>query len=191
MWGRKEDSKPTEPSPSFQPEPPAKPVAPAVQAPPPPQAVVEPDRGGRSTARIGKSLTLKGEITGSDDLYIDGDVEGSIKLEGNSVTVGPNGNVRAEVTAKSITVLGRLRGNVRAAERIEIRKTGSLEGDLVTARIVIEEDAMFRGSIDIVKPGQEQAESAPKPPISEPVVPKPASKAQAVGGNAGSIPARS
>ena len=190
MWGRKEDSKPTEPSPSFQPEPPVKPVAAAVQAPPPQQAVVEPDRG-RSTARIGKSLTLKGEITGSDDLYIDGDVEGSIKLEGNTVTVGPNGNVRAEVIAKSITVLGRLRGNVRAAERIEIRKTGSLEGDLVTARIVIEEDAMFRGSIDIVKPGQEQAESAPKPLSSEPVVPKPASKAQAVGGNAGGIPVRS
>ena len=103
---------------------------------------------------------MKGEITGSEDLYIDGEVEGSVALKDNSLTVGPNGKVHADVSARSITILGRLRGNVKAGERIEIRKTGSLEGDLSTARIVIEDGAVFRGSIDIVKPGQNAA-SAP------------------------------
>jgi cytoskeletal protein CcmA (bactofilin family) len=103
---------------------------------------------------------VKGEIAGSEDLFIDGEVEGKITLQGNNLTIGPNGNVRAEVTAHSITVMGRLEGNVRAADRVEIRRTGSLEGDLVTARIAIEEDAVFRGSIDIVKPGVKQADGA-------------------------------
>jgi cytoskeletal protein CcmA (bactofilin family) len=113
-------------------------------------------------AQIGKSLKVKGEIAGSEDLYVDGEVEGKITLQGNNLTIGPNGNVRAEVSAHSITVLGRLQGNVRAADRVEIRKTGSLEGDLVTARIAIEEDAVFRGSIDIVKPGVKPADPAVK-----------------------------
>ncbi len=159
MWGRKEDptpapgtTSPGRPEAALQPDaapspaPASRPTAPAAQPLP-----------GSTGAHIGKSLSIKGQISGSEDLFIDGEVEGKITLDGNSLTVGPNGNVRAEVTARSITILGRLLGNVRASERIEIRKTGSLEGDLVTARIVIEEDAMFRGSIDIVKPGQEAA----------------------------------
>ena len=108
-------------------------------------------------AQIGKTLKLKGEITGSEDLYIDGEVEGTVELKENSLTVGPNGRVHADVSARSITILGSLHGNVKAGERIEIRKTGSLEGDLSTARIVIEDGAVFRGSIDIVKPGQNAA----------------------------------
>ncbi len=114
---------------------------------------------------IGKSLKVKGTITGHEDLYVDGEIEGAIELEENSLTVGPNGNVSADVKARDITVLGRLTGNVRAGERIEIRKTGSLEGDLTTSRIVIEDGAVFRGSIDIVKPetGGGAARQAPKP----------------------------
>lgn len=103
---------------------------------------------------IGKSLKVKGTISGHEDLYVDGEIEGTIELEENSLTVGPNGNVNADVKARDITVLGRLNGNVRAGERIEIRKTGSLEGDIATSRIVIEDGAIFRGSIDIVKPGE-------------------------------------
>jgi cytoskeletal protein CcmA (bactofilin family) len=110
-------------------------------------------------AQIGKSLRLKGEITGSEDLLIDGEVEGTIELKENSLTVGPNGSVKADVSARSITVMGHLCGNVRAGEKIEICKTGSLEGDLSTARIVIEDGAVFRGSIDIVKPGQATADA--------------------------------
>ena len=113
--------------------------------------------GGQSLAQIGKSLKLKGEITGSEDLYIDGEVEGTVELKGNSLTVGPNGNVHADVSARSITILGRLQGNVKVGERTEIRKTGSFGGELLTAQIVIEDGAVFRGSIDIVKPGQNAA----------------------------------
>ena len=108
-------------------------------------------------AQIGKSLKLKGEITGSEDIYIDGEVEGTVELKGNSLTVGPNGNVHADVSARSITILGRLQGNVKVGERTEIRKTGSFGGELVTAQIVIEDGAVFCGSIDIVKPGQNAA----------------------------------
>ncbi len=158
MWGRKDEPE-AQSSPTPRPEPqrtpvvePPKPVA----SPPPVAAAARPTNPGPShgnAAQLGKSLKVKGEIAGSEDLYIDGEVEGRITLQGNNLTIGPNGNVRAEVTAQSITVLGRLQGNVHAADRVEIRKTGSLEGDLVTARIAIEEDAVFRGSIDIVKPG--------------------------------------
>ena len=113
--------------------------------------------GGQSLAQIGKSLKLKGEIMGNEDLYIDGEVEGTVELKGNSLTVGPNGNVHADVSAHSITILGRLQGNVKVGERTEIRKTGSFEGELLTAQIVSEDGAVFRGSIDIVKLGQNVA----------------------------------
>ena len=109
-------------------------------------------------AQIGKSLKLKGEITGSEDLYIDGEVEGTVELKGNSLTVGPNGNVHADVSARSITILGRLQGNVKVGERTEIRKTGSFGGELVTAQIVIEDGAVFRGSIDIAQARAERSE---------------------------------
>ena len=147
MWGRKED-----PAPPLASTPETPSALPAGAA----SAAGAPERG-RNLAQIGKSLKLKGEITGSEDLYIDGEVEGMVELKENSLTVGPNGKVHADVSARSITILGRLQGNVKAGERIEIRKTGSLEGDLSTARIVIEDGAVFRGSIDIVKPGQSAA----------------------------------
>lgn len=109
---------------------------------------------------MGKSLKLKGTITGSEDLYIDGELEGTIELQENTLTVGPNGNVRADVRAREITVLGRLTGNVRAGDRVDIRKTGSLEGDLTTSRIAIEDGAVFRGSIDITKAAAAAAPAA-------------------------------
>ena len=160
MWGRKDEPEaPSSPTP--RPEPPRVPTAaPPKPVAPPPAAAARPTNPGQgNAAQLGKSLKVKGEINGSEDLYIDGEVDGKITLQGNNLTIGPNGNVRAQVTAHSITILGRLEGNVRAADRVEIRKTGSLEGDLVTARIAIEEDAVFRGSIDIVKPGAKQADT--------------------------------
>ena len=159
MWGRKEDpALPLASTPGSTSDLPAavttdRPAAASTGAS---NATSGPERG-RNLAQIGKSLKLKGEITGSEDLYIDGEVEGTVELKENSLTVGPNGKVHADVSARSITILGRLQGNVKAGERIEIRKTGSLEGDLSTARIVIEDGAVFRGSIDIVKPGQNAA----------------------------------
>ena len=136
-------------------------------------------------AQIGKSLRLKGEIAGSEDLLVNGEVEGAIELKENSLTVGPNGSVKADVSARSITVMGHLCGNVRAGEKIEICKTGSIEGDLSTARIVIEDGAMFRGSIDIVKPGQAGADAKRK---AVPIVESPKSAAAAAGRGAGITP---
>ena len=117
---------------------------------------------------------MKGEITGSEDLLIDGEVEGTIVLEENNLTIGPNGNVQANVKAKSIVVLGHLTGNVRCSERVEIRKTGLLEGDLSTARIVIEDGAVFRGSIDIVKAAEPER---PAPVVHKAAAPVPVSSA--------------
>jgi cytoskeletal protein CcmA (bactofilin family) len=105
-------------------------------------------------ATIGKSLVIKGEVTGSESLYIDGRVEGSINLSGNRVTVGRNGVVSANVNAREIVVLGKVRGNLTASDRVDIRSDGSLTGDVVAARISIEDGAYFKGGIDIRKGGQ-------------------------------------
>jgi cytoskeletal protein CcmA (bactofilin family) len=105
-------------------------------------------------ATIGKSLVIKGEVTGSESLYIDGRVEGSISLSGNRVTVGRNGVVAANISAREIVVLGKVRGNLTASDRVDIRSDGSLTGDVVAARISIEDGAYFKGGIDIRKGGQ-------------------------------------
>src|SRR6476660_3350822 len=105
-------------------------------------------------ATIGKSLVIKGEVTGSESLYIDGRVEGSINLSGNRVTVGRSGVVSANINAREIVVLGKVRGNLTASDRVDIRSDGSLTGDVVAARISIEDGAFFKGGIDIRKAGQ-------------------------------------
>jgi cytoskeletal protein CcmA (bactofilin family) len=105
-------------------------------------------------ATIGKSLVIKGEVTGSESLYIDGRVEGSISLAGNRVTVGRNGVVAANISAREIVVLGKVRGNLAATDRVDIRNEGSLTGDVIAQRISIEDGAYFKGGIDIRKPGQ-------------------------------------
>ncbi len=105
-------------------------------------------------ATIGKSLVIKGEVAGSESLYVDGRIEGSINLPGNRVTVGRNGVVSANITAREIVVLGKVRGNMTASDRVDIRNEGSLTGDVVAQRISIEDGAFFKGGIDIRKPGQ-------------------------------------
>lgn len=106
-------------------------------------------------ATIGKSLMVKGELSGSESLYIDGRVEGSINLPGNRVTIGRNGQVAANIAAREIVVLGKVRGNCQASDRVDIRAEGSLTGDVIAARISIEDGAFFKGGIDIRKPGNE------------------------------------
>jgi len=121
-------------------------------------------------ATIGKSLVIKGEVTGSESLYIDGRVEGSINLPGNRVTVGRNGVVNANITAREIVVTGKVRGNLSASDRVDIRNEGSLTGDVVAQRISIEDGAFFKGGIDIRKPGQKangEDKSDSKPVITE------------------------
>jgi cytoskeletal protein CcmA (bactofilin family) len=101
-------------------------------------------------ANIGKSVTIKGELSGSEDIYLDGQIEGNIQLTGNSVTVGPNGRVKANITAKNLTIGGTLDGNVHASERTELRKTAVVNGDVQTRRIAIEEGAYFKGKLEIL-----------------------------------------
>ena len=149
MWGKEEKSIP--------------PVREAPHAPPV-ERIAEPlrevpARGGIAT--IGKSLVVKGQIGGGEDLYIDGEVEGSVELKEHSITVGPNGRVNANLFAKDIVVLGKVKGNVRVSDRLDIRKTGSLVGDIITARVVIEDGAYFKGSIDIQRPGAVKPEAHP------------------------------
>jgi cytoskeletal protein CcmA (bactofilin family) len=100
-------------------------------------------------AQIGKSVMIKGELSGSEDLYIDGQVEGSIALKNNSLTVGPNGQIKASVESKVIVVQGKLDGNVTATDRVELRKSAVVTGDITTQRISIEEGAYLKGKVDI------------------------------------------
>jgi cytoskeletal protein CcmA (bactofilin family) len=141
----------TPPAPSFD--------ASARVAPPPAQQSAS--TGEQAT--IGKSLVIKGEVTGSESLYIDGKVEGSINLAGNRVTVGRNGQVAANISAREIVVLGKVRGNVTASDRVDIRSEGSLTGDVTAQRISIEDGAFFKGGIDIRKPGANEKGGEAKP----------------------------
>jgi cytoskeletal protein CcmA (bactofilin family) len=117
-------------------------------------------------ASIGKSLVIKGEVSGSESLYIDGRVEGTINLAGNRVTVGPNGVVNANVNAREIVVIGKLKGNLVASDRVDIRNEGSLTGDVIAQRISIEDGAFFKGGIDIRKPGQKGETNGKMEPTS-------------------------
>jgi cytoskeletal protein CcmA (bactofilin family) len=100
-------------------------------------------------AHIGKSVVIKGELSGSEDLYVDGEVEGTIQLQGNNLVIGPNGHVHADVNAKAAVIQGKLEGNIRASDRVELRKSAVIVGDIVTQRIAIEDGAYFKGKVEI------------------------------------------
>ena len=116
----------------------------------PPARIEAEPRGGAAT--IGKAVKVVGQIFSREDLYIDGEVEGTVEALEHKLTIGPNGTVRATVKAREVVALGNIQGNVEATEKIEIRKDAKLTGDIRTARIIIEDGAYFKGSIDIVKP---------------------------------------
>jgi cytoskeletal protein CcmA (bactofilin family) len=107
--------------------------------------------GDRATARLGSSLHVKGEISGSEDLLIDGSVEGLIQLDERKLTVGATAKLTADIIAREVVVFGSVKGNLRAKDKIEIKKDGSVIGDLTTSRISIEDGAYFKGSIEIDK----------------------------------------
>src|ERR1700746_3424714 len=159
MW--KPTNQPTSPS---RPSERERPAMPASSVPSMSEPTAAPRTAATTTttadqATIGKSLVIKGEVTGSESLYIDGRVEGSINLSGNRVTVGRNGVVAANINAREIVVLGKVRGNLTASDRVDIRSDGSLTGDVIAARISIEDGAFFKGGIDIRKGGQQSAKA--------------------------------
>jgi cytoskeletal protein CcmA (bactofilin family) len=122
----------------------------------------------RGPAVIGKSVMIKGQIFSREDLTIDGEIDGSVELHEHRLTVGPNGKLQAGVKAREVVVLGTIHGNVEASDKIDIRKDAKLVGDIKTARIVIEDGAYFKGSIDIARPdvARAPAPSQPKPPTA-------------------------
>jgi len=166
MW------KPNQPAPTTR-IPVAEPARPAQPAPAHEVVNRAPAAASGDQAVIGKGLFVKGEIGGTESLLIDGKVEGSINLPGNRVTVGRNGQVAASINAREIVVLGKIKGNVSASDRVDIRAEGSLAGDVSAARISIEDGAYFKGGIDIRKAdGKPAGPGAPTGvPTTEPVRP--------------------
>ena len=147
--------------------PAAAPTPEAPRSPAPPVASHEPSRASAAVsgeqATITKGLFIKGEITGTESLTVDGKGEGSIVLNGNRVTVGRNGQVAASITAREVVVLGKVRGNVSATDRVDIRAEGAVTGDVSAARISIEDGAFFKGGIDIRKSEAPGKAGAPAP----------------------------
>ncbi len=110
---------------------------------------------------IGKSVIIKGELSGSEDLTIEGQVEGKIELRQNILTIGPNGKIKAQVFAKAVVVQGEVHGNIAATERVDIRDNGSVDGDLSAPRVAIADGAHFRGSIDMQRQGGQAVTTKP------------------------------
>ena len=176
MWKRDEAVKPTGGQPAA-PAAPSTPTQPAsVQATP---QAVEPRRQQieRDVVNIGKSVVIKGELNGSEDLTIEGHVEGKIELKDHVLTIGPNGKIKAQLFAKSVIILGEVTGNVTATEKVDIRDNGSVDGDIASPRVAIAEGAHFRGSIDMQRSGsggksegrQQEQKAAVTSPTPQPV----------------------
>ena len=155
MWKRDEAVKPT----SSQPATPAPVVSQPATAP---TAAPQPEirRIERDMVNIGKSVVIKGELNGSEDLTVEGHVEGRIELKDHVLTIGPNGKIKAQVFAKAVIVLGEVNGNVTATEKVDIRDGGSVDGDIIAPRVAIAEGAHFRGSVDMQRKGQPAQQSS-------------------------------
>ena len=179
MWKRDEAVKPANGS--------APPTSPAVQSQQPTSAASQPEprpHTGRDVVNIGKSVIIKGELNGSEDLTVEGQVEGKIELKDHVLTIGPNGKIKAQVFAKALIVLGEVHGNVTATDKVEIRDGGSVDGDIVAPRVAIADGAHFRGSVDMqrkgteTKPQQAQQQQHQRAAVQAPPSPQPVPAAQ-------------
>jgi cytoskeletal protein CcmA (bactofilin family) len=132
----------------------------------------------KDIVNIGKSVVIKGELNGSEDLTIEGHVEGTIQLRDHVLTIGPNGKIKAQVFAKAVIVLGEVTGNVTASDKVDIRDNGSVDGDIVSPRVAIAEGAHFRGSVDMQRKGAAASPSAPKAAAPQPAAQQPAQQKQ-------------
>jgi cytoskeletal protein CcmA (bactofilin family) len=115
------------------------------------------DAARGEVANIGKSVVIKGELSGSEDLYIDGQVDGAIEMKGNRLTIGPNGRVKANVNARAAVIQGKLEGNIKASDRVDLKQSAIVLGDIATQRISIEDGAYFKGGVDIQREGAKEA----------------------------------
>ena len=126
-------------------------------------------KGGKSMATIGQSIVFKGELTGDEDLEIDGQVEGTVNLKNHQLTIGPNGNLKAEVMAKTVVVIGKVTGDLIADERIEVQATGVVNGDVRAPRLNVQEGAVLNGSIDMSTAGASEARKPVGTALDEPL----------------------
>ena len=164
MWKRDEAAKPggqSQPQTAPAPVPVTPAATPVAAEAARPITSVDTPRGLEKTVNIGKSVIIKGELNGSEDLTIEGQVEGKIELRQNVLTIGPNGKIKAQVFAKSVIILGEVTGNVTATEKVDIRDNGSVDGDIAAPRVAIAEGAHFRGSIDMQRAGGKPGETKP------------------------------
>src|SRR5271165_2657499 len=173
MWNKRDEA--PAPRPASAPPVPAAPAAPAAEFRKEPVPVSTtpyrtPDSDPRNTATIGKAVKVNGQIFTKEDLYVDGDVEGTIESQDNKVTIGPNGRVQAGIRAREVVILGQVQGNVEATDKVDIRKDAKLVGDITTSRISIEDGALFKGSIDIKKAEPKPVAAAAGQPASAPVM---------------------
>ena len=185
MWNKKRDEEP--PRPSYTPPQPQAPSAPAanfesrketpVSSMPP--ARFEPEsRGGSAT--IGKAVKVVGQIYSKEDLFVDGEVEGTVEALEHKLTIGPHGNLKAGTKAREVAVLGSVQGDVEATDKNEIRKDAKVIGNIKTARIIIEDGAYFKGAIDIVKPEPPKNKPVPQSAPAQATAPAQAGTAAAV-----------
>lgn len=168
MWRREEPSRPAAapaPAPAEVEKPEPAPSARGTEAT---NASTSGASAGREVVNIGKSVVIKGELKGSEDLTIEGRVEGKIELRQHVLTIGPNGQIKAEVFAKSVVVMGKVNGNISATEKISIRENGSVDGDVAAPRVAIAEGAHFRGSIDMQRPGSAGGTKGASKPAAAP-----------------------
>jgi cytoskeletal protein CcmA (bactofilin family) len=173
MWNKKEE--PPAPRPAS--APPATVTAPPeIKKEPTPVSSTPfrtPESDSRNAATIGKAVRIVGKIFTKEDLYVDGDVEGTIEAQENKVTIGPNGRVQASINARDVIILGQVQGDVETSDKVDIRKDAKLVGNIITARISIEDGALFKGSIDIKKAEPKSATPTPSPSIATPPVTRP------------------
>ena len=125
----------------------------------------------KDIVNIGKSVVIKGELNGSEDLTIEGHVEGTIQLKDHVLTIGPNGKIKAQVFAKSVIVLGEVTGNVTASDKVDIRDNGSVDGDIISPRVAIAEGAHFRGSVDMQRKAAGPSQQPQQPKAQAPAQP--------------------
>jgi cytoskeletal protein CcmA (bactofilin family) len=144
MWNKQSEA----PAPSSSQWQPPQPATPATSGSVRTSASVS-NAAARNLSCLGASLEIKGKISGDEDLQIDGKVEGAIALQGQRLTVGRSGQLNSEVHAREVVVFGKVQGNLRASDRVEIKKDGSVTGDITTSRISIEDGAYFKGRIEI------------------------------------------
>jgi cytoskeletal protein CcmA (bactofilin family) len=171
MWKRDEAVKPAGGQPAPTPAVPPAPTSQQASIPAAPQTDVR-RQIERDVVNIGKSVVIKGELNGSEDLTIEGHVEGKIELKDHVLTIGPNGKIKAAVFAKSVIVLGEVNGNVTASEKVDIRDGGAVDGDIVSPRVAIAEGAHFRGTVDMQKKGaQSGQQQKPSQGSGQPVQP--------------------